>query len=73
MAWGEGKAKIIQKAVETPVNDNVPATYLQNHPNALFLDEAAALHSPGQDALIVDECKWDKQLIKKRSFGYQPN
>ncbi len=67
MAWGEGKAKIIQKAVETPVNDNVPATYLQNHPNALFiLDEAAASAlTRVKTPWIVDECKWDKQLIKK--------
>jgi glucosamine-6-phosphate deaminase len=67
MAWGEGKAKIIQKAVETPVNDNVPATYLQNHPNAtFFLDEAAAGNLTRiKTPWLVDECKWSKALIYK--------
>lgn len=42
MAWGDGKAKIISKAVEGPVTSNIPATFLQEHPNArIVLDEAA--------------------------------
>lgn len=67
MSWGEGKSKIIQKAVETPINDGVPATYLQSHPNCNFiLDEAAAsgltrIKTPW----LVDACKWDEALIKK--------
>jgi hypothetical protein len=32
MAWGEGKAPIIREAVEGPVHERVPATYLQQHP-----------------------------------------
>ncbi len=43
MAWGEGKASIVQKAVQGPVNDIVSASYLQEHPNAVFyLDQEAA-------------------------------
>lgn len=43
MAWGEGKAKIIQKAVEGSVTDHIPSTFLQKHPNCkVVLDEAAS-------------------------------
>jgi len=43
MAWGEGKAPIVQEAVQGPVNDIVSASYLQEHPNAVFyIDTAAA-------------------------------
>lgn len=67
MAWGEGKAKIVQKAIEENVNDSVPATYLQQHPNTTFvLDEPAAsgltrIKTPW----LVDACDWDDALIKK--------
>lgn len=43
MAFGEEKAKIVQAALEGPVTEEVPASILQNHPNAHFiLDQAAA-------------------------------
>jgi len=43
MAWGSGKAAIVKKAVQGPVNDIVSASYLQEHDNAIFyLDKAAA-------------------------------
>ena len=43
LAFGEGKAKIVARAVEGEVTNIVAASYLQAHPNAKFvLDEAAA-------------------------------
>lgn len=43
MAFGEHKAKIVQKAVEGAVTDAVTASYLQQHNDATFLlDEGAA-------------------------------
>jgi len=42
MAWGEGKAEIVKKAVQGPVNDIVSASYLQEHPNAVFYIDTAA-------------------------------
>ena len=43
MAWGEGKARVVQKAVEGPITDQVPATFLQNHADAqVIIDRAAA-------------------------------
>ena len=43
MAWGEGKSSIVKEAVEGPVSEHVPATYLQSHSNTSFiLDEASS-------------------------------
>ena len=67
MAWGEGKAGIIQKAVEGPVTDQIPSTFLQGHPETLIvLDEAAsgkltAVKTPW----LVGPCKWDDKLIRR--------
>lgn len=41
MAWGENKAHIVKTAVEGKVGE-VPATFLQNHPNASFILEESA-------------------------------
>jgi glucosamine-6-phosphate deaminase len=67
MAWGEGKGAIVKKAVEGPVTDQIPSTFLQKHPNALvILDDAAssqltAINTPW----LVDSCDWDDKLVRK--------
>src|SRR5438874_2851940 len=42
LAFGEHKAATVQKAVEGDVTDAVAASFLQNHPDATFLLDAAA-------------------------------
>lgn len=43
LANGESKAEIMQRALEGPVTEDVPASVLQRHPNVIVLcDEAAA-------------------------------
>lgn len=43
MAWGAGKAAIVNEAVTGPVNNIVTASYLQEHENATFyIDQNAA-------------------------------
>ncbi len=42
MAWGEGKAAIVARAVEKPVTDAVSASFLQEHANACFFIDHAA-------------------------------
>ncbi len=43
MAWGEGKAPIIRRAVEGEVTSSVAASFLQQHPHArIILDQPAA-------------------------------
>ncbi|WNJ18127.1 glucosamine-6-phosphate deaminase [Pontibacter sp. G13] len=66
MAWGEGKAPIIQEAVEGPVSELIPATYLQKHPNAtVILDEASSAELTRVKApWLVGRCNWDDKLIR---------
>lgn len=67
LAWGERKAPKIADAVEGVVSEHNPASYLQQHPNALFVvDEAAAselirMKSPWQ----VEDVEWTAQMTKK--------
>ena len=42
MAWGASKADIIKRTVEGEMSDDVPATYLQAHPNCKFVVDTAA-------------------------------
>lgn len=67
MAWGDGKAKIICRAVEGPVTPNIPATFLQDHPNArIVLDEPATRElTRFKTPWLVGTCKWDDKLIRK--------
>lgn len=67
MAWGEGKASIVQKAVEGPVTDQIPSTYLQKHPNALVvLDHAAASQLTAvKTPWLLDSITWNDKLIRK--------
>jgi glucosamine-6-phosphate deaminase len=66
MAWGEGKAPVIQKAVEGPVSDQIPATFLQNHKDSLVvLDEAASSHlTKVKTPWLVDSIDWNEKLIR---------
>lgn len=67
MAWGEGKAGIIQQTVEGDIKESIPATYLQEHKNTtIVLDEASSeklmrINTPWQ----VGACDWDDKLIRK--------
>ncbi len=67
MAWGEGKAPIIQKTIEGEVTDSVPATYLQNHQDAtIIIDEAAAAElTRRKTPWLVKTCEWNGQLTRK--------
>ena len=43
MAWGEGKAEVIARAVEKPPVETLPASFLQGHDNVHFVvDESAS-------------------------------
>jgi glucosamine-6-phosphate deaminase len=68
MAWGEGKSSIIQRTIEGEISDHVPATYLQKHPNAtIILDAAAAADlTKVKTPWLVGSCDWnDAHLVKK--------
>ncbi len=67
MAWGEGKAPIVQKAVEGPITDQVPSTYLQKHSDAfVILDDAASSHlTKVRTPWLLESVEWDNTLIRK--------
>ncbi|MEI6945570.1 glucosamine-6-phosphate deaminase [Paraflavisolibacter sp. H34] len=67
LAWGERKAGIIKQAVEGPVTEFVPASYLQGHGNVEFvLDQAAAAAlTRCKTPWLTDEVVWNRHMIKK--------
>ena len=70
MAWGEGKANIIKQAVEGPIQESVPATFLQTHPNCDFIIDRAATTSLTREATpwLVGDCDWTEGLFKKATI-----
>jgi glucosamine-6-phosphate deaminase len=67
MAWGERKANIIKEAVEGPVTEFVPASYLQGHHNVTFvLDESSASElASRRTPWLTDDVLWNNAMIKK--------
>ena len=67
MAWGEEKARIIQKVVEGEISEMVPASYLQAHPNIeVVIDEnAAQLLTREQTPWMVGPCEWTPKFVRK--------
>jgi glucosamine-6-phosphate deaminase len=67
MAWGERKANIVKQAVEGPVTEFVPASYLQGHKNVSFvLDESSAAElARRKTPWLTDDVLWNNAMIKK--------
>lgn len=67
VAWGDNKAKQIAQAVEQPQTDAVPASVLQQHPNAkVYLDlGSASLLTRINHPWLVTSCVWNKKLIRR--------
>ena len=70
MAWGEGKADVIQQAVEGPIKESIPANFLQHHGNCDFvLDGASASKLTRiKTPWLVEECAWNDHLIKSATI-----
>jgi len=68
LAWGRNKADIVKNTVEGKVSPQVPATYLQEHPNCTFvLDESASSElTRNKTPWLVDESlEWSENLTAK--------
>jgi len=67
LAWGEGKSNIVKASAEGPVTNLVPASFLQEHNNAVFiLDQGAAskltrINTPW----LVEKIVWTDKLTRK--------
>ncbi len=78
LAWGKGKAGIVSRAVEGPVSDALPASFLQEHANVtVHLDPPAAAELTRHrfpwlvgrvewtDALTLHAVSWLSAWVKK--------
>jgi glucosamine-6-phosphate deaminase len=67
LAWGEHKANIVKVAIEGPVTELIPASYLQQHPNVEFvIDEACAAElTSHKTPWLVKDVTWNQAMIKK--------
>lgn len=67
LAWGERKAPMISDAVEGAVTANNPSSYLQTHPNTLFVvDESAASGlTRMKTPWMVETVEWTNDMVKK--------
>jgi glucosamine-6-phosphate deaminase len=67
MAFGEHKSAIVCKALEEPANEACPASFLQNHPQAVFvIDEPAASElSAIRTPWVTGMVDWNPELIRR--------
>lgn len=67
MAWGEGKAGVIKKALEGDITDQIPSSFLQKHDDCLVvLDEAAASElTRVKTPWLLESIDWTDSLIRK--------
>ncbi len=71
MAWGEGKSNIINTSVEGPVTNQVPASFLQEHDNVVFVidKEASSKLTRINTPWLVENVAWTDTLIRKAVLG----
>ncbi len=67
MAWGEDRAGVVAEAMEGPVTENVPASFLQLHNHArIALDlQAASDLTRISHPWKVTSCDWTDKLIRR--------
>lgn len=71
MAWGEGKSDIIKECVEGEVTNQVPASFLQEHNNAIIVidKEASSKLTRINTPWVVEKVLWTDKLIRKAVLG----
>jgi glucosamine-6-phosphate deaminase len=67
MAWGPGKAPVVQKSVEGHVDEQIPASLLQQHNDCTFvLDELAAAElTRFKSPWLTGDTEWTPAMIRK--------
>ena len=67
MAWGEEKAEAVRQVVEGEVNDDIPASHLQDHTNieVIIDSDAADLLTIRRTPWLVGSCNWTPKFIRK--------
>jgi glucosamine-6-phosphate deaminase len=67
MAFGDHKARVVQRAVEGPITESVAASFLQQHPDATFLLDQPAARELAAFARpwTLGPVDWTPALIRK--------
>ncbi len=67
LAWGEDKINAVSQVVEGDITSQIPASYLQNHPDVqVIIDKAAGeALTREQTPWLVGECDWTPKFIRK--------
>jgi glucosamine-6-phosphate deaminase len=67
MAWGSNKAPAIQRSLEGPATEEMPASLLQQHEDTLFVcDEPAASDLIRFKApWLTGDCDWNGDILRK--------
>ena len=71
MAWGEGKSNIIKASVEGTITNQIPASFLQEHNNAVFVldKEASSKLTRINTPWLVEKIVWTDRLTRKAVLG----
>ncbi len=71
LAWGEGKANIVKRSVEDEVTNRVPASFLQEHDDAVFIldKEASSKLTRINKPWLVEKIVWTDKLTRKAVLG----
>ncbi len=67
VAWGQGKAPIVQQMVEDRITDEVPASFLQGHQDvSVVVDEKAAANlARYKTPWLVGLVEWDQKMTRR--------
>ncbi len=67
LAFGASKAEIVARSIEGKISDQVPASFLQEHPNCTFyVDEASAQELTSFKApWLTGQIAWSEKMIRK--------
>ncbi|WP_308260252.1 glucosamine-6-phosphate deaminase [Prevotella sp.] len=65
-AWGEEKSDIVEKIVEGPITDAVPASFIQTHNDAKFFIDLSAASKLTRivHPWLVTNCEWNYKTIR---------
>ncbi|MCV9930755.1 glucosamine-6-phosphate deaminase [Flavobacterium sp. LS1R47] len=71
LAWGEGKAEVVKKSVEGEVTNRIPASFLQEHNNVVFVldKEASSKLTRINRPWLVEKIVWTDKLTRKAVLG----
>lgn len=70
IGFGEGKSPVVARAVEGPVTASVAGSFLQEHPNAIFIldDAASAQLTRRKCPWLVEQIDWTPMNIRRATI-----